>query len=316
MVPVNQTFKDGFILLGFYEYLHTQTLLFLMFLTVYLLCLLGNTFLIILIITDSRLHTPMYLLLSNLSVVDICITSLIFPRFLLTFLRMKSISFFECMLQVYLFIGFESTEYLLLTVMSYDRYVAICHPLHYYLILNKKLCALLVATTWIIGMLDPAVVIILLSTLSFCASHEINHIFCDLVPLLQRSCGDTLKVEVTIFMEGILLGFPSFGLTVSSYISIISVIMKITSLEGRRKAFSTCSSHVTVITLLYLSLLCVYFQPSNNILRSTKAVSLLNVMVIPILNPVLYSLRNKEVKIAFQKLLQMRTKQKINSRFL
>ncbi|CAH2329691.1 olfactory receptor 1038-like, partial [Pelobates cultripes] len=217
----NGTFNGGFILLGFFEYGDIQILLFFLFLIAYLLCITGNMLLLLIIMVCSHLHTPMYLLLANLSFVDICLTSLIFPRFLLTFFNLRSISLSQCMLQVYLFIGFEN--------------------------------------------------------------------------ILSCSCGDIFKVEVAVFVEGVILSIPSFVLTISSYVSIISVIMKIKTVQGRQKAFSTCSSHVTVITLLYLSLICVYFQPPvTDVHHITKTVSLLNTILIPLLNPILYSLRNKE----------------------
>ncbi|CAH2329689.1 olfactory receptor 1038-like, partial [Pelobates cultripes] len=209
-----------FILLGFFEYGDIQILLFFLFLIAYLLCITGNMLLLLIILIYSHMHSPMYLLLANLSFVDICLTSLIFPRFLLTFFNLRSISLSQCMLQMYLFIGFE-----------------IC------------------------------------------------------------SCGDIFKIEVAVFVEGVILSIPSFVLTISSYVSIISVIMKIKTVQGRQKAFSTCSSHVTVITLLHLSLICVYFQPPvTDVHDSTKTVSLLNTILIPLLNPVLYSLRNKELE--------------------
>ncbi|CAH2329690.1 olfactory receptor 1038-like, partial [Pelobates cultripes] len=229
----NGTFNGGFILLGFFEYGDIQILLFFLFLIAYLLCITGNMLLLLIIMVCSHLHTPMYLLLANLSFVDICLTSLIFPRFLLTFFNLRSISLSQCMLQVYLFIGFEN--------------------------------------------------------------------------ILSCSCGDIFKVEVAVFVEGILLSIPSFVLTISSYVSIISVIMKIKTVQGRQKAFSTCSSHVTVITLLYLSLICVYFQPPvTDVHHITKTVSLLNTILIPLLNPILYSLRNKEFCTPFVSLYNCR----------
>ncbi|XP_056388297.1 olfactory receptor 8I2-like [Hyla sarda] len=305
MIYENTTVK-GFILLGFSEFPDSQVLLFFGFLIVYSLCILENTFLIALIYLNSQLHTPMYFFICNLSFLDICLTTLIHPKFLLTFLNMRSISFHECMGQLYLYIALQSLEYLLLTVMSYDRYVAICNPLHYNIILNKKSCVLLSAVTWMISLVDPAPIMRLVTKLPFCKSHKIDHLFCDSVPLLKLSCGSIFGVGVVIAIEGIFLTLPAFLLTVSSYISIISVILKIQSAKGRLKAFSTCSSHLTVVTMLYLTLTCIYFvPPSNNTsVNNSKAVSLLNIVVIPMLNPLLYSLRNKDVKNAFLRLVK------------
>ncbi|CAI9614282.1 unnamed protein product [Staurois parvus] len=296
------TKQKVFFLLGFSEYPNLQILLFFAFLAAYSLCVLENAFLIILVYLNSHLHTPMYYFLCNLSFLDICLTSLIHPRFLLTFLNLRIISFSECMTQLYFYISFQSLEYLLLTVMSYDRYVAICNPLHYNLVLNKKVCTALSAAAWLVSFVDPAPIINQMALFPFCKSHTINHLFCDSVPLLTLSCGDITKLGIVILMEAAFLALPAFLFTLSSYISIISVILKIQSAKGRLKAFSTCSSHLTVVSVLYLTLVCVYFlPPANNSYHNTKAVSLLNIVVIPMLNPLLYSLRNKEVKAAFQK---------------
>ncbi|KAM5141297.1 olfactory receptor 5AR1-like [Mantella aurantiaca] len=302
MLSVNKT--EGFILLGFSEYPHLQILLFFAFLAAYSLCLLENAFLIIVVYLNSHLHTPMYYFLCNLSFLDICLTSLIHPRFLLTFINLRMISFSECMTQMYLYISFQSLEYLLLTVMAYDRYVAICNPLRYNLVLNKKVCTALAANAWLISFIDPAPIINLMTFFPFCKSHTINHIFCDFVPLVGLSCGDINKLGIVILIEAAFLALPAFLCTFLSYVFIILVILKIQSAEGRLKAFSTCSSHLTVVSVLYLTLVCVYIlPPSNNSNHNTKAVSVLNTVFIPILNPLLYSLRNKEVKEAFLKLI-------------
>nr|DBA15142.1 TPA: hypothetical protein GDO54_004392 [Pyxicephalus adspersus] len=306
MLSGNNT--EGFILLGFSEYEDLQILLFFAFLVAYTLCLLENTFLIALVYLTSHLHTPMYYFLCNLSFLDICLTSLIHPRFLLTFLNMRMMSFSGCMSQLYFYISFQSLEYLLLTVMSYDRYVAICNPLRYTLVLNKKVCTTLTGAAWLISFVDPAPIIRLMASFPFCQSRIINHLFCDSVPLLSISCGDITKIGFVILIEAAFLALPAFLFTLSSYASIISVILKIQSAKGRLKAFSTCSSHLTVVSVLYLTLVCVYFlPPSNNSYHNTKAVSLLNIVMIPILNPLLYSLRNKEVKAAFQKLIRKKS---------
>ncbi|DBA13497.1 TPA: hypothetical protein GDO54_018461 [Pyxicephalus adspersus] len=300
MLLLNGTLQGGFILLGFHEYTTISVLLFFIFLSIYLLCFLENTILILVIYLDSHLHNPMYFFLGNLSFLDICFTSLIFPRFLLTFLDLRLLSYLQCMTQVYLFITLQSAELLILTVMSYDRYVAICNPLHYNIILNTKVCVLLAVLTWVIGIVDPAPLIILMSYISFCKLRIIDHLFCDLVPLLELSCDDVSKVEALIVFEGGSVVVSAFIFTLISYIFIIQVIIRIQSKEGRKKAFSTCSSHLSVIVLLYLSLIFVYLQqPSKHHSQNTKFISILNTGVIPMLNPLLYSLRNAKVKAAF-----------------
>ncbi|KAG8558952.1 hypothetical protein GDO81_017195 [Engystomops pustulosus] len=278
----NNTTHEGFILLGFSEYLHSQVLLAFGFLAAYTLCILENTLLIVLVCLDCQLHTPMYFFLCNLSFLDICLTNLILPKFLLTFLNIRSISFHECMGQLYLYIAFASSEYFLLTVMSYDRYVAICDPLHYNIILNKKLCVTLSAVNWLISLTDPNPVMRIMWKLHFCKSHKINHLFCDPVPLLKLSCGGTAKVGIVMLIEGICLGVPAFFCTLFSYISIMSVILKIRTAQGKLKAFSTCSSHLSVVSMLYLTLFCIYLVPpsSNTSVNYSKTFSLLNIVLL------------------------------------
>ncbi|KAG8544574.1 hypothetical protein GDO81_022243 [Engystomops pustulosus] len=299
---VNITEGEGFILLGFYEYPHLRIPLFLIFLLSYILSVLENVTLIVIIYLDVKLHKPMYFFLCNLSFIDVSFTSLIVPKFLFTFVDKQKISLLQCMMQVYIFIGLQSAELLILTVMSYDRYVAICNPFHYNYVLNRKVCILLVAWTWLISFLDPAPIVNTISHFRFRKSREIDHLFCDLVPLLELACGDTSMVESLIVMEGGSVVIFSFVFTAISYIFIIRVISKISSSLGKQKAFSTCSSHLIVITLLYLTLVLVYLkQPSKNNPHNTKPVSILNTVMIQMLNPLLYSLRNSEVKEAFRR---------------
>ncbi|XP_056388301.1 olfactory receptor 6C1-like [Hyla sarda] len=254
----------------------------------------GNAFFFLLSLSSIHKDASQY----------ISLTSLIIPKFLFTFVDIRRISFLQCMVQVYIFIALQSAELLILTVMSYDRYVAICNPFHYSYILNKKNCILLVALTWLISLLDPAPIINIMSHFPFLKSRVIDHLFCDLVPLLEMAHGDTSKVETLIVMEGGSIVVFSFVFTGISYILIIKVISKIPSSSGKHKAFSTCSSHLIVITILYLTLFLVYLkQPSKNNSHNTKPVSVLNTVMIQILNPLLYSLRNSEVKEAFHRCL-------------
>ncbi|XP_077112079.1 olfactory receptor 2T5-like [Ranitomeya variabilis] len=204
---------------------------------------------------------------------------------------------------MHLYTGLQSLDYILLTAMSYDRYVAICNPLRYSLVLNKKVCVLLAGFSWLLGIIDPLPIIVVLSRLPFCSSWEIDHFFCDLMPLLKVSCGDISKVMTIVFIEGALIGITSFVLILSSYSYIITTVTSMKTALARHKAFSTCSAHLTVILMLYLSLICVYIIPSpDDNAHSKKSVALLNTVLVPILNPILYSLRNKEVKFAVQKL--------------
>ncbi|KAG9469092.1 hypothetical protein GDO78_021205 [Eleutherodactylus coqui] len=309
MLSNNKT-EDGFLLLGFYEYPDLYVSKFLPFLLLYLLCLLENIVLILVIYLDLSLHTPMYFFLCNLSLLDICLTTLILPRFLLIALGWRLVSFLQCLIQLHLYIALQCLEFCLLTVMSYDRYMAICNPLHYSRVLNKKVCVLLAGVSWLYSIIDPLPVTYVLSLFSFCSYREIDHFFCDLMPLLKVSCGDVLKVMTIIFSEGVILALISFSIILSSYSYIILVIMRMKTAQAKRKAFSTCSAHLSVIMTLYLSLVCVYIIPtSDDHSNGKKPVALLNTVLIPILNPILYSLRNKDVKCAIQKLL--RGKQKI-----
>uniref|UniRef100_L7N3P1 Olfactory receptor n=1 Tax=Xenopus tropicalis TaxID=8364 RepID=L7N3P1_XENTR len=294
----------GFLIVGFSDSPELQGPLFLFFLLIYLVTVWGNLLLISLISTDSHLQKPMYFFLCNLSCLDISYGSLTSPYLLHIFSTGKNnISFMMCMVQLYFFSSFTVIEYLLLTTMAYDRYVAICRPLFYPQVMNQRTCILLAAAAWIGGFLSGAPVTILISALTFCASNIINHFFCDILPLLKLSCDDTSTVEFVMFAQGSLFLFSCFILTMMSYIYIISAILKITSVEGRHKTFSTCGSHLTSVTLFYVLLICVYLKPpSLYSLDKGKVVSVLYVNVIPMLNPIIYSLRNKDdVKKALPK---------------
>ncbi|KAM4034354.1 olfactory receptor 1L4-like [Anomaloglossus baeobatrachus] len=308
MILINNT-EDGFILLGFSEYPYLQIPLFMAFLFIYLLTLTENTLLIVIIFLDPHLHTPMYFFLCNLSFADICMTTVVLPRFLLTSLDLKYISYSQCFTQLYLYMSFQALEYLLLTVMSYDRYVAICNPLRYSLLLNKKVCVLLVALSFLCIILNPSPVVSAVSVFSFCSRKEIDHFFCDLMPLLKISCTDPSQVEAIVLIDGAIFIFFCFGCILFSYVSILLTILKIQTAFAKQKAFSTCSSHLMAILMLQLTLIFVYFQPqSDDPSHNSKDATLLNTVMIPILNPVLYSLRNKDVKSAFIKLFKGKLK--------
>nr|XP_033780485.1 olfactory receptor 1019-like [Geotrypetes seraphini] len=241
----------------------------------------------------------MYLFLSNLSILDICCTSATFPKMLHNFFtQSKSISFHECMTQLFFFQSLTGTELFLLTAMAYDRYVAICNPLCYSLIMKKSVCVLLAAGSWVIIFLGELPLIAMISQLPYCASMEINHFFCDPFALIKLSCSDTHELSILIFIEGTFVIFIPFLLTLISYIFIISSILRIRCMEGRCKTFSTCSSHLTSVTLFYGTIMCIYMRPTSSMYSPAqdKLFSLLFTGLIPMLNPIIYSLRNQEIK--------------------
>ncbi|KAM8924692.1 olfactory receptor 8U1-like [Pelodytes ibericus] len=303
IVSENKSRATDFIIYGFSDSREFQVPLFLLFLSMYLLTLLGNTVIITLICVDSNLQKPMYCFLCNMSFLDISYCSVTAPYLLHIFVTgNKSISFKRCMVQLYFFNTFASMEYLLLTTMAYDRYVAICNPLLYPQVMTKKTCIYLAAMAWGAGFLAAAPVTVLSSKLTFCASNVINHFYCDVTPLLKLACSDTSSIEFAMFAEGVVLLLSCFLLTGMSYVYIISAILKISSTEGRRKTFSTCGSHLTVVVLFYVLVVGVYMKPTSSYsLDEGKFVSVLYVNVIPMLNPMIYSLRNKDVKEAFKK---------------
>ncbi|KAM4637010.1 olfactory receptor 5AR1-like [Discoglossus pictus] len=253
---------------------------------------------------DSHLHTPMYIFLMNLSALDISISTTVLPNLLcVLYTQQKHISFPSCMAQMYVFISLLCTEVLLLSAMAYDRYVAICHPLHYVFLMSIRHCAAFIATSWTTGFLAFTGHTVLIFRLSFCDSHVIEHFYCDITPLLKLSCSDTSTLEILSYIEGTLIAFTSFLLTLISYIFIIRTILSIRSVEGRHKAFSTCTSHLTCVIIFYTTSICLHMRPTSNYSPTLdKYFSLINVILIPMLNPVIYSLKNKEVKHALNKL--------------
>ncbi|XP_029441674.1 olfactory receptor 1361-like [Rhinatrema bivittatum] len=302
----NQTAVTEFLLLGLTERAELRGPLFVIFLAMYLMNLLGNGTMILVISGSSQLHTPMYFFLCNLSFVDMCFSSVTVPKMLSNLITDKNtISFSECITQLYFFTAFATTECVLLSIMAYDRYVAICNPLHYVTIMNKKVWASMSSASFIICFLHALLHTLLVYRLSFCSSNKIQHFFCDITSLLQLSCTDTSINELVIFTQGSLVVILPFLIILISYIRIINSILKISSAGGRYKTFSTCSSHLTVVFLFYGTLTFMYFRPSSSYsLEKDKTTTVVYNVVSPMLNPFIYSLRNRDVKMALKKALK------------
>ncbi|XP_030046200.1 olfactory receptor 5B12-like [Microcaecilia unicolor] len=301
----NLTSITEFILLGLTDDPQLQLLLFLVFLMIYMITFLANTGIIHLARKEPCLHTPMYFFLSNLSCVDLCCSSTVTPKMLVNFLTEKRvISFTGCATQVFFFVLFGATQIFLLAVMAYDRYVAICKPLRYPTIMTRRVCYQLVIGAYSGGFLNTIVHTSFTFTLPFCGSNIINHFYCDLLPLLALSCADTYKNEIEITIISIIQSTFSLSVILISYTFIIRTIMRIDSAQGRYKTFSTCASHFIVVILFFLPGLLMYVHPtSSNSKSKDKVIALFYTVVIPMLNPLIYSLRNKDVKQALRKII-------------
>ncbi|XP_039096577.1 olfactory receptor 13D1 [Hyaena hyaena] len=301
----NYSAVTEFFLVGLSKYPEIQLVLFMLCLIMYVIILLGNSLLIVISILDSRLHTPMYFFLGNLSFLDICYTSSSIPPTLIILKsQRKSISFIGCALQMVVSLGLGSTECVLLAVMAYDRYVAICNPLRYPIIMNKVLYVHMAAWSWIIGCLNSLVQTVMTMILPFCGNNVIDHITCEILALLKLICSDiSMNVFIMTVASIVLLMIPLLLIFIS-YVFILSSILRINSAEGRKKAFSTCSAHLTVVILFYGSALFMYMKPkSKDTNTSDEIIGLSYGVVTPMLNPIIYSLRNKEVKEAVKKVL-------------
>ncbi|XP_077774404.1 olfactory receptor 10A7-like [Podarcis muralis] len=304
----NSTTPAQFILLGLSDDPNLQSALFSTFLVLYILTLAGNLLIILLTLADPALHTPMYFFLRNLSFLEICYTSVNVPKMLANLLSgNKSISFIGCALQTYFIFFLGGSECFLLAAMAYDRYVAICKPLHYHVLMSQKVYTTLAVASWLSGFLMSFGHTTMMFTLSYCGSNVINHFFCDIPPLLKLACGDTSRVEIAVFVATMIFGTLPFILILMSYAGIITTILKISSSEGRKKTFSTCSSHLIVVTFFYGSACITYLKPNSTYSPNTdKFLSLFYTVIGPILNPLIYSLRNKEVKGAFKRIWDRR----------
>ncbi|MEE6497341.1 hypothetical protein FKM82_002717 [Ascaphus truei] len=301
----NQTKVSEFLLIGLSDNSQTQDLLFLVFLLIYLLTLSGNLLILYLVFSDSQLQTPMYFFLGNLAFLDMTYSSVTTPRMLSDFYTIRrSISFPACTTQVFFFIYFASSELFLLAVMSYDRYVAICKPLHYINIMSWKVCTQLASLVWILGFLYSLVHTLCSLRLSFCGPNTIHNFFCDLPHLFQLSCTDTFINILVIFLVGGVLGIGAFTITFLPYVRIFNTVLRIQNNEGKLKAFSTCTSHLTVVFIFYGSILFIYFIPTTSYLFAVnRLVSVVYALINPLLNPLIYSLRNKDLKAALRRAL-------------
>ncbi|KAM4641758.1 olfactory receptor 8D1-like [Discoglossus pictus] len=306
MEPINGTTMFFFILKGISDVHEMQLPIFLLVLLLYLITLGGNMTILLLVWLDPQLHTPMYFFLGNLSFIDMSSTTVNLHKILTSFLSGdNTISFSCCMAQLYMFASLTIDELLILTAMSYDRYVAICNPLNYHSVMNHQVCVLLATICYVLSFIANMPYVVLLSMSSCYESNIINHFFCDLIPLMKLSCSNKNILELYTLIEGGIIGCVAPGiLTTVPYIYIINTILNIRSSTGKRKAFYTCSSHLTVVILLYVTLICQYLRPSSmDSLNATKLFSLVNTVAVPILNPLIYSLKNKEVKMAFRRRL-------------
>ncbi|XP_030046736.1 olfactory receptor 5V1-like [Microcaecilia unicolor] len=302
----NQTSVTEFILLGFSDLSRLQSLLFVVFLVMYILTLLGNISIITIVKTDPQLQTPMYYFLTNLSFVDICYSSTITPKALVDFkVEKNTISLLECATQLFMFVNLAAAECLLLAVMAYDRYVAICNPLHYTIVMTRRVCNQLVIGVYVVSTVYSLIQTVNIFSVHFCGSNEINHFYCDLHPMLKLSCSDTFFNEIVLSVVGGIYGFLAVIPIVLSYIVIISAILRIQSSEGRHKAFSTCASHFITVIIFFGTIIFIYVIPSSFFsLYTNRVVSVIYTMVIPMVNPMIYSLRNKDVKRALRKVLE------------
>ena len=307
MEPGNDAQISEFILLGFSEEPGLQPLIFGLFLSMYLITVFGNLLIILAISSESHLHTPMYFFLSNLSFVDICFISTTVPKMLWNIqTQSKVITYEGCITQMYFFLLSAVLDIFLLTVMAYDRFVAICHLLHYIIIMNPRICGLLVLVSWIMCILNSLLQSLMMLQLSFCTNVEIPHFFCDLSQMTQLACSDNFLNYMVIYFTTVLLGSGALTGILYSYSKIVSSIRRITSTQGKYKAFSTCASHLSVVSLFFSTSLGVYFSSAaTHSSHSSATASVMYTVVTPMLNPFIYSLRNKDIKGALKRLFVM-----------
>ncbi|XP_007442386.2 olfactory receptor 5V1-like [Python bivittatus] len=302
----NQTLTTEFILLGLSSNPQVQLILFCVFFIIYIITVLGNFLIILIIRTDHSLHTPMFFFLSHLAFVDICYSTVTVPKMMANYIaRQKTISFVGCVVQIFSIIHFACVDFSLLSVMAYDRYVAICNPLHYSRIMKKQVCRQLVGGSWIMGFLDALINSLPVKHLKFCWVPSINHYTCELPLVLSLSCSQTFNNYMLLIATSIIFAFTPFFLIVVSYVYIVSSILHIRSAKGRSKAFSTCSSHLIVVCMFLFSVFFRYLKPSSKSPTDLeKVISIQYTVITPMLNPIIYSLKNKEIKMVIGKSLR------------
>ncbi|NWZ41278.1 OR6B1 protein, partial [Brachypodius atriceps] len=305
MIQENDTHIHEFILVGFPTTPELQALLFVIFLAVYLLTVTENIVIIALIVTHRQLHKPMYFFLGHLAFLEACYISVTVPKLLVTLVvRNKSISFAGCMAQLYFFIALVCTECSLLAAMAYDRYAAVCTPLHYPLTMTHRACLQLAAGSWLLGFLISVLKVFFISQLSFCGPGVINHFYCDISPLLNLSCAQRRLVEMVDFASALFILLVPLSVIIVSYTCIINTILLVPKAQNRKKAFSTCASHLAVVIIFFSATLYMYARPRSVDSRDlNKLVSIIYTIVTPVLNPFIYCLRNQEVKDTLLKVL-------------
>ncbi|KAG3280107.1 olfactory receptor 7A17-like [Ictidomys tridecemlineatus] len=306
MEAQNDTKISEFLLLGISEEPELQPLIFGLFFSMYLVTVTGNLLIILTTISDPHLHMPMYFFLSNLSFVDICFTSTTVPKMLVNIqMESKVITYAGCIIQIYFFALFVGLDNFLLAVMAYDRFVAICHPLHYTLLMSPRLCGFLVLASWVTSALHSLLHSLMVLRLSFCTGLEIPHFFCEPNQVVHRACSDTFLNDLVVYVAAVLLAGGPLGGILYSYSKIVSSIRAISSAQGKYRAFSTCASHLSVVSLFYCTLLGVYLSSSiAQNAHSSATASVMYTVVTPMLNPFIYSLRNKDIKSALKKLFE------------
>ncbi|XP_075818121.1 olfactory receptor 2M3-like [Microtus pennsylvanicus] len=303
----NSTFSYDFILLGIFDHSPLHTFFFSLTLGIFFMAILGNSVMVLLIYLDVQLHTPMYILLSQLSLMDLMLICTTVPQMAFNFLSgNKSISTANCGCQIFFYVSLLGAECFLLALMAYDRYAAICHPLRYPILMSHKICGLMAASSWILGSLDGIIEVAAALSFSYCGAREIPHFFCEVPALLTLSCSDTSIYEMMIFFCCVIMLIFPVSIIIASYTRVILAVIRMSSAESRHKAFATCSSHLVVVGMYYGAAMFIYMRPSSG--RSPnqdKMVSAFYTILTPMLNPLIYSLRNREVSRAFLKILRM-----------
>ncbi|XP_013358983.1 PREDICTED: olfactory receptor 1D2 [Chinchilla lanigera] len=301
----NQSEDSEFLLIGLSEVPEQQEILFWTFLSMYLVTVMGNVLIILAIGSDSRLHTPMYFFLANLSFTDLFFVTNTIPKMLVNLQSQnKAISYAGCLTQLYFLVSLVALDNLILAVMAYDRYVAICRPLHYTTAMSPKLCVLLLTLCWALSVFYGLIHTALMTRVTFCGSHKIHYIFCEMYVLLRLACSDTQINHTVLIATGCLIFLTPFGFMISSYVCIVRAILRIPSASNKYKAFSTCASHLAVVSLFYGTLCMVYLQPLHTYSLKDSVATVMYAVVTPMMNPFIYSLRNKDMHGALGRLLR------------